>query len=252
MMSKESEDLIQSGQIEIRESYFSRIMNNRIMSLLDRISCPPGSYYDNKQSLRVSDFLGRFNKDACLLDVGSGDMRLDERIINLDIDTFNNVDLVADSHRIPFQDNSFDGVISFGVLEHVNSPWIVADEIYRITKPGGRIYVGIPFMQGYHPSTGTKQDFYRFSIMGLEQLFENFSKLQSGVGGGPSSTISWHLREYIALLFAGRESFVWHFVYRLAGWLTFWIKYFDSFLSDRETSSRIASSFYFIGEKTKR
>lgn len=42
-----------------------------------------------------------------------------------------------DQYRIPFEDNTFDCVISFYVLEHVQNWEQALDEIKRILKPGG-------------------------------------------------------------------------------------------------------------------
>lgn len=45
------------------------------------------------------------------------------------------------SWKLPFESDSFDGIISSGVFEHVNEnngdPYKSLDEIYRILKPGG-------------------------------------------------------------------------------------------------------------------
>ena len=45
---------------------------------------------------------------------------------------------------LPFQNNSFDLVISSAVLEHVKDLEKVVEEIFRILKPNGKIYQEIP------------------------------------------------------------------------------------------------------------
>jgi SAM-dependent methyltransferase len=42
---------------------------------------------------------------------------------------------------LPFDDGSFDAVLSCGVLEHVQSPEGSLAELHRILRPGGRLYV---------------------------------------------------------------------------------------------------------------
>ena len=47
----------------------------------------------------------------------------------------------ADARAMPFPDDSFDGVISYGSLHHWSEPQLVFNEINRVRKPGGVIYV---------------------------------------------------------------------------------------------------------------
>ncbi len=48
---------------------------------------------------------------------------------------------VADAERLPFGDDEFDAVtVSFG-LRNVESPLVALAEMYRVTKPGGRLVV---------------------------------------------------------------------------------------------------------------
>ena len=53
-----------------------------------------------------------------------------------------NIDLVPLRHDyiLPFEDNSFDVVVSFGVLEHVNNDFESLKEVNRILKPGGAFF----------------------------------------------------------------------------------------------------------------
>ena len=49
--------------------------------------------------------------------------------------------LSPDPVRLPFDDGSFDTVLSCGVLEHVQDPDASLDEIRRVLRPGGTFYV---------------------------------------------------------------------------------------------------------------
>ncbi len=47
----------------------------------------------------------------------------------------------ADAHRLPFREGTFDVVILFAVLHHVEDWRRVLDECFRVLAPGGRIIV---------------------------------------------------------------------------------------------------------------
>ena len=47
-----------------------------------------------------------------------------ENIVYTDIDSLPTVDVVCFGDRLPFDDNTFDGVICLAVLEHVPNPFV--------------------------------------------------------------------------------------------------------------------------------
>ena len=48
--------------------------------------------------------------------------------------------------KLTFDDDSFDVVLNFDVLEHIPNPKIGLGEIFRVLKPGGRLLLSVPFM----------------------------------------------------------------------------------------------------------
>jgi SAM-dependent methyltransferase len=60
------------------------------------------------------------------------------------------VDLVADSHRMPLRSQCAEVVISTAVLEHVYCPPLVVGEAYRMLKPGGLFIGNCSFLEGEH------------------------------------------------------------------------------------------------------
>lgn len=51
---------------------------------------------------------------------------------------------VEDAAKMRFPDNSFDTVIMNDAMEHVAKPDEVLAEVYRVLKPGGKLYVNFP------------------------------------------------------------------------------------------------------------
>jgi ubiquinone/menaquinone biosynthesis C-methylase UbiE len=64
----------------------------------------------------------------------------------LDFDKSVNPDIVHDSNVLPYpiESNSFDKIYAKHVIEHLNDPAGFMKEMYRILKPGGRIFVETP------------------------------------------------------------------------------------------------------------
>lgn len=96
--------------------------------------------------------------------------------------------LLADAHRIPFVDGSFDAVVVQAVLEHVLDPRQVVAEIHRVLAPSGVVYAETPFMQQVHEGA---YDFQRFTHSGHRWLFKDFGEIDSGPVAGPGTTLQW-------------------------------------------------------------
>ncbi|MEL7447566.1 MAG: class I SAM-dependent methyltransferase [Pseudomonadota bacterium] len=80
------------------------------------------------------------------------------------------VDVTADLTKpLPFKDASADTVVSFQVMEHLPETGLFLDEIRRILRPGGRVFITVPFMWHVHEAP---HDYYRFTRHGLEYLFD--------------------------------------------------------------------------------
>ncbi|MHB1001119.1 MAG: class I SAM-dependent methyltransferase [Armatimonadota bacterium] len=77
----------------------------------------------------------------------------------------------------PIKDEAFDCVLLFNVLEHTYNHKQALAEINRILKPGGTLYLLVPFAIKIH---GSPSDYYRYTNYALANLLteSGFSDIQ--------------------------------------------------------------------------
>src|SRR5260370_38657275 len=83
----------------------------------------------------------------------------------------------------------FDAVMSKVGFEHLGRPCAVADEIYRVLKPGGFATVDTAFM---YPLHGDPYHFFNMTLDGAREIFKRFQTGRYGVK--PYQTPSYGLR----------------------------------------------------------
>jgi predicted SAM-dependent methyltransferase len=90
--------------------------------------------------------------------------------LGVDIMSGPNVDVVMLSEfAIPLADQSANAVLCGHTLEHCRKPWLLADEMMRILKPGGWLMVVAPAFYGHvHPHPW---DCWRILPDGMKVLF---------------------------------------------------------------------------------
>jgi SAM-dependent methyltransferase len=150
--------------------------------------------------------------------------------------------LVADAHRLPFDDGVFDGVWVQAVLEHVLEPASVVSEIHRVLRPDGLVYAETPFMQQVHERA---YDFSRFTQSGHRWLFRRFTEISAGPIGGAGVALVWSIRYFSRALGAGDK------LSRLISLPFFWIRFLDGFGRGRAVADA-ASGFFFLGRRAER
>ena len=84
-----------------------------------------------------------------VLDIGGGTAHIKQfrpDVVTTDILKFPGIDVVADAHRLPFQDHFFAGVVMLDVLHHLERPIEFLKEASRVLEPGGRLVMIEPAM----------------------------------------------------------------------------------------------------------
>lgn len=95
-------------------------------------------------------------------------------------------------------DNTFDLIVCNAILEHVEDPFGCARSMYRIAKPGCRVWCEVPFVQPFHPHKNWKLgdpmieidaqdmrnddnhggDYWRYTPQGIVKLMHPFRHLE--------------------------------------------------------------------------
>lgn len=145
---------------------------------------------------------GKDYLNTIVVDLGSYNRRFYPRSINIDMFE-GDTDIIADITKpLPIESNSVDFVACTAVLEHVSHPDFVVSEIYRILRKGGEVWSDIPFMQPYHSSP---EDYQRYTITGIKQLFHEFKIVNAGVGYPNGYSLMWLLERFKAISYANND-----------------------------------------------
>ena len=100
------------------------------------------------------------------------------------VDLFDKSELIDynyDIQNLPFDAGSFDAIVCNAVLEHVPYPELAIYEFFRVLKPGGYLWLEVPFMTPYHAHP---YDYSRVTLPGLKRWSEDFQEKASGIFEG--------------------------------------------------------------------
>ena len=150
------------------------------------------------------------------------------------------INVVCDAHSLQLEDASFDTVVCTMVLEHVEKPWVVASEIERVLKSGGKCIIAVPFLFPKHEDPG---DYFRFTTSGLASLFPNCEKIEAEAFGGLSATIDSFFYTTFFDFYRKNHGFFRRNIYRVIHNI---FALFDKVIPQ---SKAIYRSAYFVGRK---
>ena len=130
----------------------------------------------------IKSFVGKIAastpSSAHVLDAGAGECRFKSsfahaRYVGVDFGQgdpswdYSRLDAFGRLEELPFQDRSFDRVISIVVLEHTAEPCRVLSEFRRVLSDNGTVHLVVPHMWEEHQRP---HDYFRFTSNGIRYL----------------------------------------------------------------------------------
>jgi SAM-dependent methyltransferase len=107
-------------------------------------------------------------------------------------------DLYYDGRRLPFDDRTFDTVLSVQVLEHTPEPGLLLSEMARVLRADGILILSAPFDFRLHEEP---HDYFRYTPHGLRALCDQagLEIVELHKHGGLWSIVAHKLNSYLAL-----------------------------------------------------
>ena len=122
----------------------------------------------------------------------------DAEYVGFDYYSGPNVDVVGDAHKLTeYFDEQFDIIFSSAVFEHFAMPWVVSEEIAKLLKVGGIVFVETHFSFSSHERPW---NFFQFSDMGLKVLFSpalGFECIEAGMSNPIVGRFSTYADDYL-------------------------------------------------------
>lgn len=87
------------------------------------------------------------------------------------------IDFNYDVHDLEFEDESFDAIVCWSILEHIPYPQQALAELHRVLRPNGEIWVQLPFLYPYHEAP---KDYWRVTPDGLRVWMSEFTEQYCG------------------------------------------------------------------------
>ena len=119
--------------------------------------------------------IGSALKPGSILEIGGGSGNLKEffpHAVSSDILFSSWTDAVLDAHQLPFNNKTFDNIVLFDVLHHLNDPAQFFCEAQRVLKQKGRIVLSEPYI--------SLASFFIYRFLHSEGLVWNINPFEKG------------------------------------------------------------------------
>lgn len=145
------------------------------------------------------DDLAKALPDELFMDLGCGRRSVTlDNVLYVEVYPSVSADLIVEPNcRYPIRDGSLRGIGCFAVLEHTRQPWLVVQEMRRMLKTGGQIFIDWPFLQPVH---GYPSHYFNATREGLTSIFEDegftVDAAYTGAHQTAAYTIQWILGRF--------------------------------------------------------
>lgn len=128
-----------------------------------------------------SDVIAQLPAGSTILEIGCGGGQMREYVhakghryigvdisksrVDDDLQRHGGPEILCDAHFLPFADQSFDLIYSAAVTEHLACPFLVAQEVFRALKPGGKYLGNVSFLEPWHDHS-----FFHMTPLGVYEL----------------------------------------------------------------------------------
>lgn len=194
-----------------------------------------------KKEHSVKEFFVKYKTyNSRILNIGSGPTTFLNHCTNLDIQKKSGVDILGDAHNLPFRKSSFDICILSAVLQYCRNPYKAVDEIYRVLKHNGHVYIDAPFVQPYCCDT---PDLFRFTKDALLLIFgRKFLIQECDVSISAGSALAFYCQNLVGNTNNRYINFILKTMVSVVLLPISLLRY--------NKKSEVAGAFYLIGSKT--
>ncbi len=157
-------------------------LNARLQAITRRARIDLRFLHDDRSRAHIVE---RTRGAERILDIGAG-MReqlsaLAGQVDTLDLNDFGDYPDILGDVCSPFPSEMhgrYDAVIALAILEHVYDPPAAVANFRAALKPGGRLFLYVPWMWRYHAPRGLMfQDYQRLSRDGMAYLLRDFDEV---------------------------------------------------------------------------